>query len=59
MLLLISFEITFCYKIDEIATCFAQFSDGNMNYIISRSLNKQKFICFVSQINFIDCLFIL
>ncbi|CAF2146709.1 unnamed protein product [Rotaria magnacalcarata] len=31
---------------DEIATCFAQFSDGNMNYIISRSLNQQRFICF-------------
>ncbi|CAF4240271.1 unnamed protein product, partial [Rotaria sp. Silwood2] len=31
---------------DVIAICFAQFSDGNMNYIISRSLNQQRFICF-------------
>ncbi|CAF1021880.1 unnamed protein product [Rotaria sordida] len=31
---------------DIIAICFAQFSDGNMNYIISRSLNQQRFICF-------------
>ncbi|CAF1311844.1 unnamed protein product [Adineta steineri] len=31
---------------DETATCFAQFSDGNTNYIISRSVNQQRFICF-------------
>ncbi|UJR09900.1 hypothetical protein I4U23_014122 [Adineta vaga] len=33
-------------KQDMISTCFAQFSDGNMNYIISRSVQSQKFICF-------------
>jgi hypothetical protein len=38
------------FKIDVIATCFAQFFDGNMNYIISRSINREKFICFVSLI---------
>ena len=37
----------FC-QIDLVAKCFAQFSDGNMNYIISRSVNQTKFICFVS-----------
>jgi hypothetical protein len=38
-------------KLDTIAACFAQFSDGNMNYIISRSVDQDKFICFV---NFLD-----
>ncbi|CAF1241164.1 unnamed protein product [Rotaria sp. Silwood1] len=31
---------------DITAICIAQFSDGNMNYIISRNLNQRKFICF-------------
>jgi hypothetical protein len=35
------------FKLDTIARCFAQFSDGNMNYIISRNVNQEKFICFV------------
>ncbi|CAF1333296.1 unnamed protein product [Adineta ricciae] len=30
----------------ETSTCFAQFSDGNMNYIISRSTQERKFLCF-------------
>lgn len=43
-----SFLEYICLKIDVIATCFAQFSDGNINYMISRSVNQEKFICFVN-----------
>ncbi|CAF3361702.1 unnamed protein product [Rotaria sp. Silwood1] len=28
------------------ATCFARFTDGNINYIVARSVDRQRFICF-------------
>ncbi|CAF1572013.1 unnamed protein product, partial [Adineta ricciae] len=28
------------------ATCFAQFTDGNINYVVARSLDRQRFVCF-------------
>ncbi|CAF1586394.1 unnamed protein product, partial [Adineta ricciae] len=28
------------------ATCFAQFTDGNVNYVVARSLDRQRFVCF-------------
>lgn len=34
--------------LDFLATCFAQFSDGNRHYIISRTIDQKRFICFVS-----------
>ena len=33
--------------IDVMATCFARFTDGNINYIITRRANPRKFLCFV------------
>lgn len=36
------------FSIDLLATCFAQFADGNRQYFISRSIDQKKFICFVN-----------
>ncbi len=29
------------------ASCFARFTDGNINYIAARSMDRQRFVCFV------------
>lgn len=31
---------------DVRATCLARFTDGNINYVVARSVNQQKFVCF-------------
>lgn len=37
--------------IDVRATCFARFTDGNVNYIVARSIDRRRFVCFVSLID--------
>jgi hypothetical protein len=34
--------------IDVRVTCLARFTDGNINYIVARSNDRQRFVCFVS-----------
>ena len=34
--------------IDTRATCLARFTDGNINYIVARSEDRARFVCFVS-----------
>lgn len=35
-------------QLDVRATCFARFTDGNVNYVVARSIDQQRFVCFVS-----------